>query len=605
MLDSLRKSGASVAVYLIFGLLIVIFVINFAPNAGQSPGGCMGGSTTPLTLDGQKANLTSYKVAYSANQANGRQKVYTALELLIRRELLAQAADAHGIRVTKELVEKEIKKGAFFLGGNRIQAGYWIDDIDGEKFFMLTKFKGWVGNLNVSMNSYMEEQARGMQAAMMADVLKDSTTVSREEARNNYEFEHNTATYDVVAFSPAMYRDAMRLTDADLARFIATHEADVKKKFADEERTYKATKPALKLRSIFIAKGDPSPTVDEAKAKLETARAAIAANKQKFADAAKQLATSDAAKANGGELGWRSVDNAQLGDKAVNDAVKTLQPGEMTPVITTDAGAYLVLAEDKREGDLSYDQVKNEIAAELARDTWAKEKAKRAALEALTTARAGSGKNLEDLFPKTASEKQGSILPPQKDIPAAWKAEDGSAGSGSAAVPAAGTPPAAEAPAAPATTEIVPSTEELPAFGEATPPRVATFGPTPRQKELPGIGDSQEAIDAVFGELAVPTPDSVLPSLGKRVFEHEGTYFLVQLKAKEAADLAQFDKVADEEITKLRELRGHFLVESWLKQRCYALAKEGKIQPMADLVRETDDAGKPLPTVYQPCASFR
>ena len=39
--------------------------------------------------------------------------------------------------------------------------------------------------------------------------------------------------------------------------------------------------------------------------------------------------------------------------RRVNDAVKTLKPGEMTPVIATDKGAYLILAEDKREGDLS------------------------------------------------------------------------------------------------------------------------------------------------------------------------------------------------------------------------------------------------------------
>ena len=39
MLEQLRKSGASIAIYLIFGLLIIIFVINFAPNAGQGKGG--------------------------------------------------------------------------------------------------------------------------------------------------------------------------------------------------------------------------------------------------------------------------------------------------------------------------------------------------------------------------------------------------------------------------------------------------------------------------------------------------------------------------------------------------------------------------------------
>ena len=67
--------------------------------------------------------------------------------------------------------------------------------------------------------------------------------------------------------------------------------------------------------------------------------------------------------------------------------MKTLKPGEMTPVIATDRGAYLILAEDKREGDLSFDQVKTELAWEMAKDVWAKEAAKRAALSALNGAK--------------------------------------------------------------------------------------------------------------------------------------------------------------------------------------------------------------------------
>jgi parvulin-like peptidyl-prolyl isomerase len=643
MLDTLRKSGASVFIYLIFGLLIVIFVINFAPNAGQGGGGCMGGGSTPITVNGEKSNLTAYKIAYSGNQYNGRQKVYLALELLIRKELLAQEAEKRGIRVTGDLVDEEIKKGSFFLGGNRIQAGYWLDDIDGQKFFNYGKLKGWVGNLNVSMGSYRDEQARSMQASMMADILRDSVTVSREEAKANYLFEHTTAAYDVVAFEPSAYRDAMRLTDADIARFLSTHEAEVKKKFADEERTYKATKPALKLRSIFIAAHKPeaapatpdgaekkpaTPTIDEAKAKLETARTAIAGNKQKFADAAKQLASNEAAKANGGDLGWRSVENPQLGDKAVNEAVKALKPGEMTPVITTDSGAWLVIAEEKREGDLTFDQVKNEIAVELAKDVWSKEAAKRAALDALKTA--GEGKSLEQLFPPSVEDqikqqippemfnKQGAIVPVVKDELAAWKADDtGSAAAeagdkapaaGSAAAPAAGSatatgsaagaPEAAPpAPAAPST-EIVASNDVLPAFGEIKKPSVTSYGPVPRMKELPALGGDKDAINAVFDELS----DGMI---AKRVYEHNGTFLVLQLKAKAQPKVEEFDKVADQEINELRQLRGYFALESWLKDRCVTLAKDGKIKPMADLIRESDDAGKTLPVVYQPCMTFR
>ncbi|MFN0252282.1 MAG: SurA N-terminal domain-containing protein, partial [Kofleriaceae bacterium] len=393
MLESLRKQGASIAIYLIFGLLIVIFVINFAPNAGQGGGGCMGSAVTALKVDGQKANQTSYKIAYSGNQYTGRQKVYFALEMLIRRELLAQEAEKRGLRVTSEMLDEEIKKGFFFLGGNRNELDLWIDTIDGEKFFNFGKLKGWVGQLNVSMNSYKDEQVRGLQAAIMAEMLADTVRVSREEALVDYLYENNTVSYDMVEFSSTPYKVAMRLGDADVERFLTGHEAEVKKKFADDERTYKATKPALKLRSIFIQKlveapkaPEPPPApptdgagsgsaagsgagsaappadktaqtppapkkpeekkpeekkpeekpigmpIDAAKATLETARKAITDGKQKFADAAKLLSTDDAAKANGGYVGWKPVDNAQLGDKAVNDAVKGLKAGEMTAV---------------------------------------------------------------------------------------------------------------------------------------------------------------------------------------------------------------------------------------------------------------------------------
>lgn len=699
MLESLRKSGASIAIYLIFGLLIVIFVINFAPNAGSGAGGgCMPGGTNAITVDGVKVNQTGYKIAYSGNQYNGRQKVYVALEYLIRRELLAQAAAEHGIRVTSSLVDEEIKKGYFFVGGQRQNLGTILfDEIDGEKFFNFGKLKGWVNTLNVSLNSYKDEQARGLQAALMAEVIQDSVRVSRDEALASYLFENNTVSYDVVQFSPGMYRDAMRLTDADVQRFLAAHEDEVKKKWTELERTYKATQPALKVRSIFIAKLEPAkpadapkpadgagsgsaavtpPTpdapkvadakpvgmpIEEAKAKLEAARAAIVAGKQKFADAAKQLSTDETAKVNGGDKGWQKIDGAQMGDKAVNDAIKALKPGEMTPVITTDAGVYLVMAEDKREGDLTYDQVKAELAVDLAKDLWSKEAAKRAALEGLSAVRAGTGKPLDQVFQREVNmdqeqrkmqeqieramqqQKHGSIVTESANIPAAWTAEDPAPGSaaggggssattggpaaGSAAKPATGSAapipaagsaapaagsaapaagsaaapaPAAGAPAEAPAADLTPSKDVLPAFAtDMIKPKVVNNGPVPRLKALPAIGASKPAIDALFDEL---TPGMI----GKQVYQSDdGSYVLVQLTEKAAPKVEEFDKVADQEIKDMRDLRAMIAVEQWLKTRCEALAKDSKIKPMPELIGESDDKGAPLPAVYRPCMSFR
>ena len=144
--------------------------------------------------------------------------------------------------------------------------------------------------------------------------------------------------------------------------------------------------------------------IADAKAKLEAARAAIGTARRSSRTSAKELNTDEAREDAAGELGWRTADNPMLGDKALSDAVKRLKPGEMTPVITTDHGAYLIVAEDRREGDSTFDQVKREIAKELARDTWGKEAAKRAAIAALDGARNGVGTNLDQMYEKEKTE---------------------------------------------------------------------------------------------------------------------------------------------------------------------------------------------------------
>ncbi len=641
MLEQTRRQ-ASIFVYLIFGLLILIFIWGINPgNRGGREGGCSTTSNTVISVDGTDANQSAFLIAYSANGASGRQKVYLALDSLVRRELLAQAAAERGIRTTGELVDEEIKRGSFFLGGQRIDfSRQFFDEVDGEKFFNLKRFKGWVSSLNVSPGSYREEQARGMQAAMMAELLTGSVRVSRDEALANYLYENNTVTYDVVAFDPGKYRLAMRLGDADIKRFLEGHTAEVQARYKADERTYKAVKPQLALREIFIPKAPKAPMApmapkasppaakpaddkpvddkaakpaddkaadkarpadkkpaadkarpagkkpdkvadkkpeakadakpdqpaagepakprglptDVAKAKLEAAREAIAAGKLKFTDAEKQLAadSSDDAPADNGDRGWRSVDNAGLGDKAVTDAVKALKRGEMTPVIVTDRGAYLVIATDQREGDLSFDQVKTEIAAALAKDVWSKEAAKRGALDALAKAQAG-GKPLEQLFERelvkpngggsgggieellndpnmTPEQKQqiiqqlmqqqkhGSLEVHEQDVPVAWFADaDGSAnggvaGGGRPEAPATGS---AAAPAAPATggSGAAGSSATEATTGSAGAGSGSAAAPTtPAGPPAPTVVEASKDILPQYGEIPKPKVNRLGPS---------------------------------------------------------------------------------------------
>lgn len=662
--EQVRKRGASVLVYLIFCLLIVIFVINFRPGGGD--GGCRGTSSDVLSVDGTKSTQTAYTIAYATpfNRGKGKQRVYFALEMLIRREILADAAQARGLVVSEDFTMDRIKKGRYYLGGQQteipgifFESGQWN----------LRAFKNWVGQLNVSQNAYIEEQRRSLAATMMAEILSESVQVSRDEALHKFMSETNTVTYDVVAFKPEAYRAGLQLRDADLERFMANHGDEVKARYKADERTYRAVKPQLKLRQIFIAqspkhsKPEDSPgkseTSDDAKpseetpspaagpkAKLAALRESIGSDKRKFVEAAKEASTDDAMKARAGDLGWHTADNAMLEDKALNEAVKALKSGEITPVIATERGAYLLMAEDKREGDLSFDQVKAEIAAELAKDVWSKEAAKRAAIAALDRARTGTGTNLDQLYKPDASptpgknpgidleqllqdpnfpedqkqkvlemlerQKHGALetTTAEKDVPAGWFAakddSKASATSGEATNPASATPQPANAAANPAPPTVKPqpdiaaTTEQLPALHDVPEAHVTRYGPSSRGRQMPGLGSSKEAIAALFDELKPG-------NLAQRVYEADGAYIAIQLVAHAQPNAADFDKGAERRIAELRETRAQEFLEDWLKNKCETLAREGKIKPQPQLLIERDDQGNALPITYKPCMSFR
>jgi hypothetical protein len=626
MLEQMRRQGASIFIYLIFGLLIVIFVINFAPSGKTGSGGCSTSSNTVVTVDGVDANQSAYLIAYSANSASGRQKVYIALDQVVRRELLAQAAEERGIRTTGDLIDDEImqtKRGYFYLGGQRIDVTrQFFDEVDGEFLFNRKRWLGWISQLNIqSPGTYREEQARGMQAAMMSDLLTRSVRVSRDEALADYLYENNTVNYDVVAFDPAKYRRAMKLTDADIKRFLAGHGDEVQARFKADERTYKGVKPQAEIREIFIPKeiplaakpaddkpaddkkpgddkkpadkkpgddkkpadkkpaaGDaPKPfglPIEVARTKLEAVRAAIAAGKLTFPEAEKQLAadSSDDAPAQNGDHGWRSADAPELGEAKLNDAVKALKAGEMTPVIVGERGVYLAIVTGKREGDLGFDQVKDEIASALAKEVWSKEAAKREALETIAKLQADPTKKLDQMFerelvkpagggggleemlnnPELPAEtrkqieqiikqqkqqpapKHGALELHEQDVPVGWYADpDGSSGgapaaTGSAAAgtaaPAAGTAAPAAGTAAPAAGTAAPAAgTAAPAAGTAAPAAgtaaagAGSAAPPAAPPAAPALLEPSKDVLPQFGEVgkAKVTPFGPAPRQAK------------------------------------------------------------------------------------------
>ncbi len=682
MLQSMRRSGASIFIYLIFGILIVVFVLNFGPQSKGSGEGCTGSSSnTALTVNGTEVGRSGFAATYQMmpdiyQGLPPTQRKFFAFESLIQRELLIEEGERKGIRITEDAIDEEIKRGTMFLNGNRIRLQGAVGDvIDGQFFFSYDKLKSLVGNRwQISMNTFKEAQKREMLAALMAELIRNGTQVSRDEALQQFLYENNTVTFDAVKFQPAVYRAAMRLTEDDVARFVAGHEAEIKAKFTADERLYKGVKSQLSVRQIFMAKPAatetpssppagagsgsapaPAPAVDNKAfdavvAKLEALRADIAAGRIKFADAAKAKSDDEATKYLGGNMGWRTAESPQLGETALNDAVKALKPGEVSAVIKTDRGAYLLLVDTKREGDLTFEQVKNELAIELAKDVWSKEAAKRGAIAALAEAKAelakpaddkgNKGKNLDGLYEREQMSpdielqrilndptlpddqkqrllqeylkmrqpaiKTGSITVESKSVQAGWLASQQTAGSaagsaveanaGSAAGSAAPVAPAA-ATATPAANPMAPSSDKLPEFGPIAKASVTRLGPVARSNRLVDFGEAPALIGMLF--------DTLQPNgLADGVYDAQGAYAIVQLVSRAQPDMKEFETKAEGMIQRIKQRRSGDALMGWLKDRCEASYKAGKIKPAADLVREFDDQGKPLPTAYKPCMTY-
>jgi hypothetical protein len=148
-----------------------------------------------------------------------------------------------------------------------------------------------------------------------------------------------------------------------------------------------------------------------------------------------------------------------------------------------------------------------------------------------------------------------------------------------------------------------PSDEVLPAMGPLEPPAIETFGPIARTANLTPMGESPELAQALFEQLTTG-------AVGDRVYEVKPSvvspaiYVIVQVTAKQLADVTTFDKDADQYVANLARERGARYLVDWLRTRCVSLAQQKRIEPLWAVLQGVDEQGNKLPIQYAPCMSF-
>jgi parvulin-like peptidyl-prolyl isomerase len=126
-----------------------------------------------------------------------------------------------------------------------------------------------------------------------------------------------------------------------------------------------------------------------------------------FASVAQASSDDVRSKARGGLVGWRRQGNTTLGP-ANEEKVWAAKDGEVVGPLKATDGVYVVVPEATREGNITFEQVKLELAEADLRAERARAKAKLEAEAALAKARGGKDKTLKDLFPAPPEAAAGA-----------------------------------------------------------------------------------------------------------------------------------------------------------------------------------------------------
>ncbi|MFP2928831.1 SurA N-terminal domain-containing protein [Pyxidicoccus sp. 3LG] len=379
--------------------IAVVFTLSFGPGSSGFSG--TGTATTApgsvATVNGKEIPLRDFATAWArqmnflrsqgspipesiARQFGMHNQV---LDRLVNTELLAQAAERHGITASDEELRKLIHQNPDFHNK--------------EGQFDLERYKQVLRDFyRKTPPDFEQELRRQLAAQKMLDVVRANAVVSDDEVKARYEKEGNQAKVVFARFLPTMYADKVPApTPAQLAEWKKANEKAIKDYYEANRFVYQQPE-RIRARQLLV-KLPPEATPEqkaEATKKAEALRKEVEGGKD-FATVARESSEDPGSKSRGGDLGW--VERGSW-EPALADAAFALKAGEMTQPVETKFGVHVVKVEEKQAAqDKKLEDVQDEIATTLFKQERAKEQAKAEAEKALASVKGGRG--LKELFP--------------------------------------------------------------------------------------------------------------------------------------------------------------------------------------------------------------
>ncbi len=629
MLSLFRARGITNVVYgVVIAATILVFVIQFRPNAGQKSASIK--TTCVATVRGWCIDPKDHRAAMLmlmrgpsgelSPQAAAQLKIkQVALDGLIERELLVGEAGRLGLvvseqEVTDQLFEGYVRvsipsdnlelQGKLPIGRDGLKVMNFRDPKT--KLFDLKLYERRIKNeTGRSATEFREEQTRELLAAKMRDLVRAPIRVSEAEAYEAYLRQYNTATVSYVHVSPEWAANyAVTVTDADVTAWQNDHKADLDKEFDARKETDLPKAGRIRhILAMFNQKRTP-PTPEERAAawgKISDAYARLKRG-EPFAQVARDMSEDPGSKNKGG--GYDSMDGFDPFFKRTADGLKL---GETTNgAIETMFGFHILLKDDPAKAA----DVEASVRKALARSALLKSKGTEAAKELtkkiLDLMKAGKSADdaVKAIVTPLLPTGKGAAIEPAKiivdnDPPKPAVADGGAprdAGAADATVPKA----VADAGGAATGDAGAGKTAHLPMTlmtAETAPnaPKVETAAPFSSGGDpFPGLTHDGQASVLKFAFRGGAKDGDVMdePATG-----FDGI-FAVQLKERHVATREDFDKERDVQLARLLTAKQNEALALYVR-RLKETAKS-EIKKDDTLLREPDGGAGAAPDDEEP-----
>lgn len=368
MLDFVRTKQKSIVIKVVFGLIILSFVIGYAMLTSPGDSAKDGQTELAVTVNGQDISFGDFQMAYG-NLYRLYQNVYReqftptlerqlklvqkSLDGVVNQTLMLDEAKRQGLQVSKQELVDAIAKIPAFQKDGAFNKDLYLQALRAQR---------------LSPEEFEEMQRRDLLIGKVRDGLQNTVTVSDTEIEKEFRDREEKINLEIVRIAPAAFETQVRASDQQLATFFesrkeefrTTDEINLKYvEFLPQSFADQVTFDDAEMETFYRRNLDRFETPEQAHAahiliripegaddttrKLKRAQAekllAEAKGGKDFAALAREFSDDKASAINGGDLGsfGRGVMVAPF-----EQAIFNLKPGEIGGLVETQFGYHIV-----------------------------------------------------------------------------------------------------------------------------------------------------------------------------------------------------------------------------------------------------------------------